>query len=87
VAKMPSLPVFWLHLSCGYLLWEGISCTPKPLERGRLAVCLKLELGRMPEALDLVQPARQWVPFRENLANSFLRCPVHNWRPRNCSNP
>jgi hypothetical protein len=28
-----------------------------------------LELGRMPEALDLAQPARQWVPTGENLGH------------------
>lgn len=34
-----------------------------------LAECQGLELGRMPEALDLAQPARQWVPTSENLAH------------------
>ena len=28
-----------------------------------------LELGRRSEALDLAQPARQWVPTRENLGH------------------
>ena len=37
-----------------------------------LAVCQGLELGRMPEALDLAQPARQWVPTGENLAHHIL---------------
>jgi hypothetical protein len=32
-----------------------------------LAGCQGLELGRMSEALDLAQPARQRVPTRENL--------------------
>ena len=37
-----------------------------------VAGCLGLELGRMPEALDLAQPARQRVPTGENLAHFFL---------------
>jgi hypothetical protein len=31
----------------------------------QMAGCQGLELGRMPEALDLAQPARQWVPTSE----------------------
>ena len=32
-----------------------------------MAGCQGLELGRMPEALDLAQPTRQWVLTGENL--------------------
>ena len=37
--------------------------------RQRLSGCQGLELGRMPEALDLAQPVRQRVPTRENAAH------------------
>ena len=38
-----------------------------------MAGCQGLELGRMPEALDLAQPARQRVPTRENLGHGTTR--------------
>ena len=35
----------------------------------------ELQLGHVPEPLDLAQPACQWVPTRENLAHHFLSLP------------
>ena len=58
--------------------WRRPRCTLRCLRtRGELirkvlAGCQRLELGRMLEALDLAQPARQWVPTRENPATISL---------------
>lgn len=42
---------------------------------------LGLELSRVPEALDLAQPARQLVPTRENLARHIPTQVLNRLRP------